>query len=130
MKTAATTNSSTSNKTSRTNAGDPRLRDGGEQETFGLRNQKKSTSALIKDKTKVPLEAHEPITDALRAPSQNFGKDEYVVDLAGHESRYWQDTESGLLGAFEFKGACTSGDGSCDIGSRSMGADFCNFNHG
>jgi ribonuclease HI len=45
----------------------------------------------------------------------------------GHETHYWQGTESGLLGAFEFKGACTAGDGSCDTGSKSMGAGFCNL---
>ena len=48
--------------------------------------------------------------------------------LSGHEARYWQGTESGLLGAFEYKGACIAGDGSCDAGSRSMGAGFCNLN--
>jgi hypothetical protein len=65
----------------------------------------------------------------LLTPNHNFGKDEYVVDLAGHEARYWQGTESGLLGDFEFQGACgTAGDGSCDAGSRSMGTGFCNFN--
>ena len=49
-----------------------------------------------------------------------------MVDMTGHEAQYWQGTESGLLGAFEFQGACTAGDGSCDTGSRSMGAGFCN----
>ncbi len=39
-----------------------------------------------------------------------------------------QGTESGLLGAFHFEGACTSGDGSCDVRSLSMGAGFCNLN--
>ena len=48
----------------------------------------------------------------LQAPVHNFGKDEYVVDMTGHEAQYWQGTESGLLGAFEFQGACTAGDGS------------------
>jgi hypothetical protein len=48
--------------------------------------------------------------------NHNFGKDEYVVDMAGHEAQYWQGTESGLLGAFEFQGAC-----SCDTDSRSWG---------
>jgi hypothetical protein len=31
------------------------------------------------------------------------------------------------LGAFEFKGAFTAGDGSCDTGSKSMGTGFCNL---
>ena len=47
--------------------------------------------------------------------------------MMGHEAHYWQGTESGLLGAFKFKGACTAGDGSCDTGSKSMGAGFCNL---
>ncbi len=47
--------------------------------------------------------------------------------MAGHETHYWQGTESGLLGAYEFQGACTAGDGSCDTGSKSMGTGFCNF---
>ena len=41
---------------------------------------------------------------------------------------YWQGTESDLIGVFEFKRACTSGDESWDFGSRSMGTGFCNFN--
>jgi ribonuclease HI len=31
------------------------------------------------------------------------------------------------LGAFQFDGACTAGDGSCDVRSLSMGAGFCNL---
>ncbi len=49
------------------------------------------------------------IITALKAPNHNCGKDEYVVDMKGHEAQYWQGTESGLLGAFEFQGACTTG---------------------
>ena len=45
---------------------------------------------------------------ALQAPIHNCGKDEYVVDMTGHETHYWQGTESGLLGAFEFTGACVA----------------------
>jgi hypothetical protein len=71
--------------------------------------------------------AQDSITTALLAPNHNFGKDGGVVDLTGHEARYWQRTESGLIGAFEFKGANTAGDGSCDAGSRSTGAGFCNL---
>jgi hypothetical protein len=33
---------------------------------------------------------------ALQAPNDNFGKDEYMVDMSGHEAQYWQGTESGL----------------------------------
>jgi len=54
---------------------------------------------------KVPSGAQEIITTALLVPNHNFGKDEYVVDIVGHAARYWQGTESGLLGDFEFKGA-------------------------
>ncbi len=64
---------------------------------------------------------------ALQAPNHNFGKDEYVIDMMGHEAHYWQGTESGVLGALEFKRACTTGDGSCDTGSKSMGSGFCNL---
>jgi len=64
---------------------------------------------------------------ALQAPNHNVNKDEYVVDMIGHETHYWEGTESGLPGAFEFKGACTSGDGSYDTGSKSMGSGFYNF---
>jgi hypothetical protein len=63
----------------------------------------------------------------LQAPNHSFGKDEYAIDMMGHEAHYWQGTESGLLGAFEFKGACTAGDGSCDTDSKSMGAGFFNL---
>jgi hypothetical protein len=70
-----------------------------------------------------------PKTSAGDLRSKNGGKQEtYVFDIAGHEAQYSQGTESGLLGAFEFKRACTAGDSSCDTGTRSMGAGFCNFN--
>ena len=62
--------------------------------------------------------AQDAIITTLQAPNHNSGKDEYVVDMTGHETHYWQGTESGLLGAFEFQGACTAGDGSCDMGSN------------
>ncbi len=73
--------------------------------------------------------AQDALITALQAPNHNFGKDEYVVDMTGHEKHYWQGTESGLLGAFEFRGVCTAGDGSCDTGSKSMCTGFCNFGH-
>ena len=50
-----------------------------------------------------------------------------VVDGKRKEQQYWLGTESGLLGVFEFKDTCTTGDGSCDTSSRSMGAKFCTF---
>ncbi len=62
------------------------------------------------------------------APGQNYGKDSYTIDLTGTETTYWLGTESGLLGAFHFEGACTAGDRSCDVKSLSMGAGFCNLN--
>ena len=67
------------------------------------------------------------LVEALMASQQNAGKDECIVDLEGNEKLYWLGTESGLLGAFGFAGACTAGDGSCDPPTRSMGAGFCNF---
>jgi len=92
-----------------------------------VKQPKKIYECWVKDKTKAPPGAQDAIITALHAPNHNFGKDEYTVDTLGHEAHYWQGTESGLLGAFEFKGACTAGDGSCDNGSRSMGAGFCNL---
>ena len=65
--------------------------------------------------------------EALMAPQQNAGKDEYTVDLEDNEELYWLGTESGLMGAFVFEGACTVGDASCDPPTSSMGAGFCNF---
>ena len=35
----------------------------------------------------------------MEASQSNRGKDEYVVDLEGHEKEYWLGTESGLLAA-------------------------------
>ena len=92
-----------------------------------VKKQKKIFEYWVKDKTRVPPEAQNTIIMTLQAPVHNFGKDEYVVDMTGHEAQYWQGTESGLLGAFEFQGACTAGDDSCDADSKSMGAGFCNF---
>ena len=60
-------------------------------------------------------------------PQHNVGKGEHTVDLENNEKLYWFGTESGLLGAFGFEGTCTSGDGSCDPPTRSMGVVFCNF---
>ena len=51
----------------------------------------------------------------------------YIIDLEGPERAYWSGTESGLLGAFHFDGACTAGDGSCDVASHTMGTVFCNL---
>ena len=92
-----------------------------------VKKPKKTYKCWVKNKTKVPMGAQDVIITALQAPNLNSGKDEYVVDTTGHETHYWQGTESGLLGAFEFQGACTAGDGSCDMGSKSMGAGFCNL---
>ncbi len=79
-------------------------------------------------KTYPPDTIKRTITTALLTPNHNFGKDEYVVDITGHviETWYWEETESGLLGGFEFKGAYTVADGSCDDDSRSMWEGFCN----
>ena len=77
-----------------------------------VKKPKKTYECWVKNKTKVPPGAQDAIITALQAPNHNFGKDECVVDMMGHEAHYWQGTESGLLGAFKFKGACTAGDGS------------------
>ena len=55
----------------------------------------------------------------LPAPQYNVGKDAYTVDLESDEKLYWLGTESGLLGAFGFEGACTVGDGSSDPPTKS-----------
>jgi hypothetical protein len=65
---------------------------------------KKIFECWVKDKTKVPLGVQDTIITTLQTPNHNFGKDEYVVDMTGHETHYWQGTESGLLGVFEFQG--------------------------
>ena len=92
-----------------------------------VKKPKKTYEWWVKIIATTPPGAQEAMITALQAPNHNFGKDEYVIDMTGHEAHYWQGTESGLLGAFEFKGACTAGDGSCDTGSKSMGAGFCNL---
>jgi hypothetical protein len=76
----------------------------------------------------LPKEAKKDIKTVLLAPQQNYGKDNYTINLTGPEQTYWLGTESGLLGAFLFDGACTTGDGSCDVASHSMGVGFCNLN--
>jgi hypothetical protein len=81
----------------------------------------------VKSAADVPKESNKSLMEELMAPQQNAGKDEYIVDLEGHEKLYWLVTESGHIGTFGFAGACTAGDGSCDPPTRSMGAGFCNF---
>ena len=75
---------------------------------------KKSFECWVKTAADVPTETKKTLMEALMTPQQNAGKDEYTVDLEGNEKLYWLDTESGLIGAFGFAGACTAGDGSCD----------------
>ena len=88
---------------------------------------KKTRECWVKCPANVPSDAPKTIKDALLAPQQSYGKDSYTIDLAGPEATYWLWTESGLLGAFHFDGACTAGDGSCEVASLSMGVDFCNL---
>jgi ribonuclease HI len=82
----------------------------------------------VKSPANVPSEAVKDIKEELMSPGQNYGKDSYTIDFTGTEATYWVGTESGLLGVFHFEGAWTSGDGSCDVRSLSMGAGFCNLN--
>jgi hypothetical protein len=82
----------------------------------------------VKCPDNVPNEATKDIKETLMTPGQNYGKDSYTIDLMGSEATYWLWTESGVLGAFHFDGACTAGDGSCDVASLLMGAGFCNLN--
>jgi hypothetical protein len=89
---------------------------------------KKTKECWVKFPVNVPSEVAKDIKEALITPGQNYGKDRYTIDLTGSEATYWVGTESGLLGAFHFDGACTAGDGSCDVQSLSMGAGFCYLN--
>jgi hypothetical protein len=82
----------------------------------------------VKSPANVPSEEAKDIKEALMTPGQNYGKDRYTIGLTGSEATYWLGTESSLLGAFHFDGACTVGDGSCDVKSLSMGVGFCNLN--
>ena len=88
---------------------------------------KKTRECWVKSPANVPREAPKAIKDALLTPQQSYGKDDYTIDLSEPEATYWLGTESGLLGAFHFDGACTAGDGSCEVTSLSMGAAFCNL---
>ena len=88
---------------------------------------RKIRECWVKSPVNAPREAQNAIKNALLAPQKNYGKDSYTIDLAGPEATYWLGTESGLLGAFHFDGACTAGDGSCEVASLSMGAGFCNL---
>ena len=81
----------------------------------------------MKSPTIAPRGTQDDIKIALMSLQQNYGKDNYIIDLTGPEETYCLGTEYGLLGVFHFDGACTVGDGSCDVASLSMGAGFCNF---
>jgi hypothetical protein len=43
----------------------------------------------VKTAADVPTEAKKTLIEALMAPQQNAGKDEYIVDLEGNEKLYW-----------------------------------------
>ena len=85
----------------------------------------------MKSPVDVPKGSQDTIKTSLTVPQQNYGQDNYIIDLDGPEKTYWLGTESELLGSFHFDGACTAGDGSCDVTecdvSHSMGAVFCNL---
>ena len=80
---------------------------------------RKSFECWVKTTADVPTGAQKSLTEALTAPQHNVGKDAYTVDLKSDEKLYWLGTESGLLGAFGFEGACTVGDGSSDPPTKS-----------
>ncbi len=88
---------------------------------------KKSFECWVKTAADVPTAVMKTLMETLTVPQQNAGKDQYIVDFEGNAKLYWLGTESALIGAFGFSGACTIGDGSCDLPTRSMGAGFCNF---
>ena len=60
---------------------------------------KKSFECWVKSAADAPKEVNKSLMEALMAPQQNAGKDEYIVDLESHEKLYWLGTESGLIGA-------------------------------
>jgi hypothetical protein len=53
-----------------------------------VKKPKKTYECWVKNKTKVPPGAQDAIITALQAPNHNFGKDECVVDMMGHEAHY------------------------------------------
>jgi hypothetical protein len=78
----------------------------------------------VKFPANAPRGAQDDMKAALLTLQRNYGKDNCIIDPVGSEETYWLGTESGLLGAFHFDGACTTGDGSCDVASLSMVAGF------
>ena len=66
---------------------------------------RKTFKCWVKTTSDVPTGAQKSLTEALTAPQHNVGKDAYIVDLESDEKLYWLDTESGLLGVFDFEGA-------------------------
>ena len=92
-----------------------------------LQRAGQSFECWVKTTSDIPTGAQESLTAALPLQQHNVGKGEYTVDLGSNEKLCWLGTESRLLGALGFEGACTVGDGSCDVSSRSIGAGFCNF---
>jgi hypothetical protein len=84
-------------------------------------------SYCVKSQTYAPSGTQNVIKNTLLTTQQNYGKDNYTIDLIGSESTYWLGTESGLLGVFHFDGTCKVGDGSCDVASLSIGAGFYNL---
>jgi hypothetical protein len=65
----------------------------------------KTVECWVKYQEKASKQAQAVIKASLLAPQQSYGKDRYIIDLAGPEKTYWLGTESGLLGAFHFDGA-------------------------
>jgi hypothetical protein len=51
-----------------------------------VKKQKKIFECWVKDKTRVSPEAQNDMIMTLQSPDHNFGKDEYVVDMIGHET--------------------------------------------
>ena len=81
----------------------------------------------MKSPGNAPRGSQNVIKNKLLTPQHNYGKHRYTIDLVGPEATYCLGTESGLLGAFHFDGACTVGDGSCDVVSLSMVTAFYNL---
>ena len=59
-----------------------------------VQKPKKTYEYWVKNKTKIPPRAQDTIIPAVQEPNHNFGKDECVVDMMGHEAHYLQGTKS------------------------------------
>ena len=53
-----------------------------------VKKPNKTYECWVKRKATTPLGAQETMITELQAPNHNFGKDEYMIDMTGHEVHY------------------------------------------